>query len=922
MQNSATTTITTATVCIVAFVSCLSYKTTPVYSFVTNSIPTLSSATTTFHNNNNNPNKNERSLSSSAVFFTVEEYHSTHDSCTASASTGTTTPTTTTSVGSIYNYNNPLLLQQDHSTVYPNIESDASYYEYDYMYEEEEEEETNYVDENTKNIMHYNDNDVAINDDSTSLFQDEYGEEQERQIEEEENVVVQLPVWLRRDKSLLVDKNIEQLRSAMVSPSSFFADAEVTQLLDAIQLAAYEDHHKMAGAAEFCRYMVESMEMGLNSLIAAAFHYCECIDARDRSMVQQQQLQQQESPPQQQFNYMDIINNNKNKKKNDYTCGTCNTDNAIAGDDESSIIVEEDLSHWEFQFPPQGIEQFDEHAVRIERDCARLKRLEIVASMVIHQNNNKQTNIDSNGNPNVTKKAADNLRDLYTTEAKDWRALAIRGAACLYRLRGILQDQEEKKKNHSNSNNNKRNGEEEMDIALTMESNRVCREAFHIYAPLASRMGMHRLKNELEHAAFKILYRRQHRTYESLLRQTRSAQCFRSAARRAGDNNASATATANFVNTAKESSNEPNIGESMEEILSYVQNVATEFLSNDAVFMASVTNFEVTARVKESYSAWKKMIRNRFDHITQVPDAMALRIVLDAKKEHADESDDVTRARERALCYYVQQLCQTAWVPHHDNPRFKDYIANPKENGYQSLHYTATTKWKNNEEWKMEIQVRTGEMHKVAEFGVASHWKYKYQNDEFGKVSLNNKHNQSSDAYLRSLQDWHWQQHGGLSVTQQQDQDQLPPLVLWDDEAESRERAERISSRTQRLKPYLEALANEQTDLLNKNVFIFLTPKLSSASSPSSSQDTELGENNCNSNNESLISTEGTVVALPAGSSILDVIVKCNLPVPANSFVGGVGYDDDAVTQNDIPASLSSRLQNGDVLSIPSFTAC
>ena len=63
------------------------------------------------------------------------------------------------------------------------------------------------------------------------------------------------------------------------------------------------------------------------------------------------------------------------------------------------------------------------------------------------------------------------------------------------------------------------------DLNIVFESNRVCREAFHIYAPLASRMGMHRLKNELEHAAFKVLYRRQHRTYESLLRQTRSAQC-------------------------------------------------------------------------------------------------------------------------------------------------------------------------------------------------------------------------------------------------------------------------------------------------------------------------------------------------------------------------------------------------------------
>jgi hypothetical protein len=73
----------------------------------------------------------------------------------------------------------------------------------------------------------------------------------------------------------------------------------------------------------------------------------------------------------------------------------------------------------------------------------------------------------------------------------------------------------------------------------------------------------------------------------------------------------------------------------------------TDFLENDAVFSASVTGFSVTARVKEGYLTWKKMLCNRFDHILQVPDALALRIVLDAKKEHAhDESNAVTRARD------------------------------------------------------------------------------------------------------------------------------------------------------------------------------------------------------------------------------------------------------------------------------------
>jgi len=858
-MNAATTAL------MVASVSCFGmYQTMPVYSFIgtTTSVTTPASATSSSSNKRMySPTASPPSSSSSspslsptsAVYFTVDEFHATHTADNI--------------------FKNPLLLhhqqqqkEQDLSRNTAQTTSDRdSYHEYDSEQDSFDNDENN--------------TDLSI-------------QQQQQQKEE-------LPVWLRHDKSHLVDKSIEALRSAMLSPSSFFTESEAMQLTYAIQEAASYNDHKMASAAEFCLIMVETMEMGLNALIAAAFHYCECIHARERSILRRRQQKHQHF-------YMDI------------------------NIDEKHDV--DALSHWEFRLPPQGIEQFDGHAARIERDAARLKRLEVVASIVVHHNkSNKNKNNENGGDinnrnnsPNVTKKAADNLRDLYTTEAKDWRALAIRGAACLYRLRGILREQQANK------------GAEKTNdlLVIRKESNRVCREAFHIYAPLASRLGMHRLKNELEHAAFQILYRRQHRTYESLLRQTRSAQCVRSAARSLDDETATITTTADDECGEEESSlslslspNEPNIGESMQEILTHVKDTITEFLNDDAVFSASVTNFQVTARVKESYSTWKKMIRNGFDHITQVPDAMALRIVLDAKKEHPDELDAVTRARERALCYYAQQLCQTVWAPHYESPRFKDYIANPKENGYQSLHYTAGTKW-NNEKWRMEIQVRTGAMHKLAEFGVASHWNYKAgatvisnnddtnndngddtnknnERDHFGKVTLNNN-NQSSDAYLRSLQDWHWQQHGS-PVSRE-------PLVLWDNEAESRERAERIRARTQRLAPYLEALANEQNDLQRKNVFVFLAPQ-------SSSLPTDLDNNN---NNEPLLSIEGTVVALPAGSSILDVILKCEPLVAENNVFGGggrVGYDD-VVTQNGIPASLSSRLQNGDVLSIPSVTAC
>jgi len=608
----------------------------------------------------------------------------------------------------------------------------------------------------------------------------------------------QLPAWLRLEKSHLVHQNMERLRHSMLS--SYFTESEVLKLNYAIQEAADGDAHRMAGAAEFCLIMVETMEMGLNALIAAAFHYSHCIEARHASCA----------------------------------------------------LPHRDLSPWDAGSPHHSIESFGKHALAIERDAARLKRLEMVASMV-HSNNSYRVTPDS--------EEADNLRNLFLTEAKDWRALAIRGAACLYRLRGLLAS----------------------DIGkVTKEAGRACREALRIYAPLASRLGMHRLKNELEESAFRILYRRQYETVSALLHQTRDSEESFHLARR----------EARFG-----SSSEPDIGDSMQQILSEVQAEMTELLKNDAVFSHSVEDFSVTARVKESYSTWKKMLRNRFDHILQVPDALALRIVLKSKKESPYESDAVTRARDRALCYYAQKRCTERWAPASD-PRFKDYIANPKRNGYQSLHYTATTEW-HGEEWNMEIQVRSGEMHKVAEYGVASHWDYKARgkpakgeeetytnadgysvaiNDHFGRMSAHH-----TDAYLRRLQEWHWNQQDN-TVAPDDDLPHAEPLIL-SEEADSQLRAERIRARTKRLAPYIEALTEAQSDLARENVFVFL--------------------------HQSKKDVEGTVLALPAGSVVLDAIRYCELPVAVEEFI----------THNGEPTSLTRRLTNGDVLSIPSLSA-
>ncbi|EEC49272.1 predicted protein, partial [Phaeodactylum tricornutum CCAP 1055/1] len=91
-----------------------------------------------------------------------------------------------------------------------------------------------------------------------------------------------------------------------------------------------------------------------------------------------------------------------------------------------------------------------------------------------------------------------NLRQLLLSETRDWRALAIRAGACLYRLRGLLKSDS---------------------YELTPERVRVGREALSIYAPLASRLGMHRLKNELEGAAFRVLYQRQYQAVNAMAKE-------------------------------------------------------------------------------------------------------------------------------------------------------------------------------------------------------------------------------------------------------------------------------------------------------------------------------------------------------------------------------------------------------------------
>ncbi|MEX1050373.1 MAG: bifunctional (p)ppGpp synthetase/guanosine-3',5'-bis(diphosphate) 3'-pyrophosphohydrolase, partial [Gemmatimonadales bacterium] len=183
-------------------------------------------------------------------------------------------------------------------------------------------------------------------------------------------------------------------------------------------------------------------------------------------------------------------------------------------------------------------------------------------------------------------------------------------------------------------------------------------ETREIYAPLAHRFGMAGVKAELEDLAFKFL---EPDEYRALARKLQARRDEREA----------------MVTRLKEP---------LEAELA----------------RAGIPNFDVSGRAKHLWSIWKK-VRQQDKPFEEVYDLMAVRVLVDTVRD----------------CYHALGVIHHTWTPLQE--RFKDYIASPKSNAYQSLHTTIFGPGGR----LYEIQIRTREMHRTAEFGIAAHWVYK-----------------------------------------------------------------------------------------------------------------------------------------------------------------------------------------------------
>src|ERR1019366_2532987 len=213
------------------------------------------------------------------------------------------------------------------------------------------------------------------------------------------------------------------------------------------------------------------------------------------------------------------------------------------------------------------------------------------------------------------------------------------------------------------------------------------RETIEIYAPLAHRLGIHAIKWELEDLAFATLHPRKYQEIKGLVAQQREER-------------------------------EHYVSEAGDYLRSELAQVGIEA--------------EIAGRAKHFYSIYSKMTKKGRE-FNEIYDLTAMRVIVDSVKD----------------CYGTVGVIHSIWKPLPG--RFKDFIAMPKFNMYQSLHTTVIGP----EGRPLEIQIRTQEMHEMAEFGVAAHWLYKQpppgSGDDGGRWGAGEE---GKLKWLRSMLDW------------------------------------------------------------------------------------------------------------------------------------------------------------------------
>ena len=251
---------------------------------------------------------------------------------------------------------------------------------------------------------------------------------------------------------------------------------------------------------------------------------------------------------------------------------------------------------------------------------------------------------------------AENLRKMFLAMAKDIRVILIKLADRLHNMRTMQFMKPEKQKEKS-------------------------RETMDIYAPIAHRLGISKIKVELDDLSLRYL---KPDVYKELEHSLDSQKVRR----------------------------EAYIKEIVDEVSGHIER--------------SGIKAEIDGRVKHFFSIYKKMV-NQNKTLDQIYDLFAVRIKVDTVKD----------------CYAALGVIHEMYKP--IPGRFKDYIAMPKQNMYQSLHTTLIGP----EGHPFEIQIRTFEMHRIAEYGIAAHWKYK---EKSSSVGVNKEEEKLS--WLREILEW------------------------------------------------------------------------------------------------------------------------------------------------------------------------